>query len=134
MLPAPSDRARGCAVIAVNRTKGILLGDRIEVADSFFRRLAGLLGRPPLSEGEGLWILPCSSVHSIGMRYPIDVLFLGVRGEVIGAYPGFPPGRLTRLFSGAKGVLELPEGILLRTGTEPGDIVEFRDAPDARRS
>lgn len=134
MLPAPADRARGCAVIAFNRTKGSLLGDRIEVAESFFRRLAGLLGRQSLPEGEGLWITPCSSVHSIGMRIPIDVLFLDDRGKVIGAYPGFPPGRLSRLFFGAKGVLELPEGTLLRTGTERGDIVELQAAPDTRRS
>jgi uncharacterized membrane protein (UPF0127 family) len=121
-------------VIAFNRTRESLLGDRIEVADRFFRRLAGLLGRPPLAEGGGLWITPCSSVHSIGMRYPIDVLFLDDGGKAIGAYPGFPPGRISRLFFGAKGVLELPEGTLARTGTERGDIVEFREERDAPRS
>ncbi|NJD61574.1 MAG: DUF192 domain-containing protein [Deltaproteobacteria bacterium] len=134
MLPVSASRARGRTVTAANRTKGSLLGDRIGVADGFFRRLAGLLGRPPLSEGEGLWITPCSSVHSIGMRYPIDVLFLDVRGKVVGACPGLPPGRLSRLYFGAKGALELPEGTLSRTGTEIGDTVEFQEAPDVRRS
>lgn len=112
-------------MIAVNRTKGTILGDRIDRAETFFRRLAGLLGRRPLSAGEGLWIVRCRSVHSVGMRYPIDVLFLDETGKVIGIYPGFPPARLTRFHRRAKGALELPHGIVERTGTGSGDIVEF---------
>ena len=114
-------------MIAVNRTKGKILGDRIGRADTFLRRLVGLLGRPPLSEGEGLWIAPCRSVHSLGMRQTIDVLFLDATGKVIGVYPEFAPARCTRLFPGAKGALELPRGVLRRTGTGTGDIVEFRE-------
>lgn len=114
-------------MIAFNRTKGISLGDRVERAETFFRRLAGLLGRPPLSEGEGLWIAPCRSVHSIGMRGAIDVLFIDERGKVIGAYPRFTPMRITRIFREAKGALELPEGVLYRTATAMGDVVEFRE-------
>jgi hypothetical protein len=114
-------------VIAVNRTKGKILGDRVGRAETFLRRLVGLLGRPRLSEGEGLWIAPCRSVHSFGMRYPIDVLFLDDQGQVIGAYPDFPPMRLTRFFPKAKGALELPQGALQRTSTARGDFVEFRE-------
>lgn len=114
-------------MIAVNRTKGKILGDRIGRAVTFVSRLAGLLGRQPLSEGEGLWIAPCRSIHSIGMRYAIDVLFLDGTGKVIGAYPRFPPARLTRYHPRAKGALELPQGILERTGTGPGDLVELRE-------
>ena len=114
-------------MIAVNRTKGKILGDRVGRAETFLRRLVGLLGRKPLSDGEGLWIAPCSSVHSFGMRYTIDVLFLDRNGKVIGAYPGFAPMRLTRIFPKAMGALELPQGVLLRTGTSPGDLVEFRE-------
>ncbi len=114
-------------MIAVNRTKGKILGDRVGRAETFLRRLVGLLGRPPLSEGEGLWIAPCRSVHSLGMRHPIDVLFLDDQGQVIGAYPGFPPMRLTRFFLKAKGALELPQGALKRTNTSRGDLVEFRE-------
>lgn len=114
-------------MIAVNRTKGKILGDRISRAETFLRRLVGLLGRKPLSEGEGLWIVPCRSIHSLGMRHTIDVLFLDRRGMVIGAYPGFSPMRLTRIFPRAMGALELPHGVLLRTGTTPGDLVELRE-------
>jgi len=114
-------------MIAVNRTKGKVLGDRVERAETFFRRLLGLLGRRPLAEGEGLWIAPCRGVHSYGMRHPVDVLFLDERGKVIGAYPCFSPKRLTRFFPKAKGALELPQGVLQRTDTTRGDLVEFRE-------
>ena len=114
-------------MIAFNRTKGTILGDRVARAETFRRRLVGLLGRPPLAEGEGLWIAPCRSVHSIGMRRAIDVLFLDERGTVIGAYPRLSPMRITRIFREAKGALELPEGVLRRTDTAPGDLVEFRE-------
>lgn len=114
-------------MIAVNRTNGNILGDRVGRAETFLRRLVGLLGRPMLSEGEGLWIAPCRSVHSLGMRHTIDVLFLDDHGRVIGAYPDFPPMRLTRFFPDAKGALELPQGSLKRTNTARGDFVEFRE-------
>jgi uncharacterized membrane protein (UPF0127 family) len=114
-------------MIVYNLTRGKSLAERADRAETFFARLKGLLGRRPLADGEGLWISPCRSVHSIGMRYPLDVLFLDGQGKVIGAIPDFPPMRLTRIFPEAKGALELPRGALLRTDTACGDFVEFRE-------
>ena len=49
---------------------------RLFVAETWWTRARGLLGRPRIRADEGLWIAPCASVHGIGMRYAVDVLFL----------------------------------------------------------
>jgi uncharacterized membrane protein (UPF0127 family) len=113
------------AVRVVNRTRGILLGNRVRTASTFLSRLVGLLGTAAIAEGEGLWIVPCRSVHTLGMRYPIDVAFLDARGVVVGILEGLPPNRVGRVFRDARGALELRSGILAVTGTVPGDRLEF---------
>ena len=45
-------------------------------ADTFFTRFKGLIGAPSLTKGEGLLILPCNSIHTHVMRFPIDVLYV----------------------------------------------------------
>lgn len=109
----------------VNRTRGILLGDKVRTAGTFLSRLVGLLGTAAIAEGEGLWIVPCRIVHTLGMRYPIDVAFLDARGVVVGIQEGLPPNRVAHAYRDARGVLELRTGILAATGTAPGDQVEF---------
>jgi uncharacterized membrane protein (UPF0127 family) len=113
------------AVRVVNRTRGILLGDRVRTASTFLSRLVGLLGTAAIAEGEGLWIVPCRSVHTLGMRCPIDVAFLDARGVVVGILVGLPPNRVGRVFLDARGALELRAGTLVATGTLPGDRLEF---------
>jgi uncharacterized membrane protein (UPF0127 family) len=109
----------------VNRTRGIVLVDKVRTADTFLSRLVGLLGTAAIADGEGLWIVPCRSVHTLGMRYPIDVAFLDARGVVVGILEGFPPNRVGRVVRDARGALELRSGILAATGTVPGDRLKF---------
>jgi uncharacterized membrane protein (UPF0127 family) len=118
-------------VRVVNRTRGIVLGDKVRTASTFLSRFAGLLGTAAIADGEGLWIVPCRSVHTLGMRYPIDVAFLDVRGIVVGILEGFPPNRVGRVFRDARGALELRSGILAATGTAPGDRLEFEEGGPA---
>ena len=115
----------------VNRTREILLADKVRTAGTFRSRLAGLLGTAAIGEDEGLWIVPCRSVHTLGMRYPIDVAFLDARGIVVGTLEGFPPNRIGRIFRGARGALELRAGLLAATGTSPGDRLEFEEGGPA---
>lgn len=110
---------------AINRTRGTILGSRVRTAASFLRRMKGLLGTRELRRDEGLWIIPCASIHSFGMGYPIDVCFLDAAGEVVGLFPGVAPNRVIRHVPRAAGALELPAGTLEATGTERGDRVEF---------
>ena len=109
-----------------NITRDIVLGDMVREATTFFSRWRGLLGTEGLSTGEGIWISPCNSIHSFGMRFEFDVLFLDGGYRVEGLYRHFQRNRISRIFWKARGVLELPAGTIERTGTEVGDEVEFR--------
>jgi len=124
-------RGREGVVRVVNRTGEILLGDKVRTARTFLSRFVGLLGTAAIADGEGLWIVPCRGVHTLGMRYPIDVAFLDARGAVVGILEGLPPNRIGRVFRGARGALELRSGIFAATGTVPGDRLEFEEGGPA---
>ncbi|MFL5897455.1 MAG: DUF192 domain-containing protein [Solirubrobacterales bacterium] len=81
----------------------------IPVANGFRARLLGLAWRDRSAAGPGLLIPRCSSVHTFGMRFELDVFFLCSGGEVIGVRRRVPPGRLLWC-RGAAAVLEIPSG------------------------
>lgn len=108
-------------VSVMNRTRERLLGMRVGLADSWWLRLRGLLGRPELEPGEGLLLVPCSAVHTYGMKYPLDVLLLTRRGTVLATFPELAPWGRTPRLSDARYALELPAGTIEATGTRPGD-------------
>lgn len=110
-----------------NATRDRPLGDLVRRAHSFAARARGLLGRRALDEGEGLWISPCRAIHSFGIFFPFDALFLDAGMRILAVYPAFPPNRLSRFHRFAAGALELPAGTIARTGTRVGDRVEFLD-------
>ncbi len=95
-----------------------------EVADTSKKRRKGLLGRTSLSEGEGLWITPCEAIHTIGMKFPIDVVFLSRDRRVVKLKEAVPPGRIAVCLR-AHSVLELPAGTVAATNTAVGDRLEF---------
>jgi uncharacterized protein len=97
------------------------LGTRIGVADGWWSRSRGLLGRDALAPGEGLLLTPCRSIHMYGMRFPLDVAFLDREGTVVEIYADLAPGRRTGWHRTARHALELPAGTLAATGTGPGD-------------
>jgi uncharacterized protein len=70
-------------VRVVQEGSDVRVGWEVAVADSWWRRFRGLLGRPPLKEGQGLLLLNCDSVHTIGMPGAIDVAFLDAEGRVV---------------------------------------------------
>ena len=104
---------------------GIRLGSRVSIADSWWGRLRGLLARPPLKKGEGMLLLGCASVHTIGMTRAIDVLFLDADGKVVRSIPHLRPFRLGLGGYDAVHALELPAGRLGETGTVPGDRLSW---------
>lgn len=110
---------------ATDITSGKALAQRLVVAETFLSRLKGLLGRKELAPGDGLWIKPCNSVHTFGMRFPIDVVFLDRNMQVVSIVRGVRPGRAA-LHSKAASVLELPVGTLNATGTVIGNYVEIK--------
>jgi hypothetical protein len=109
-------------LVAVNETRSTVLADRVERVTAAGDRLRGLLGRSSLPSGEGLWIGNCSSVHTLFMRFPIDVVFLDRKvGEVVALIERMVPWRVTRVYLRAGSALEVPEGTIARTGTRVGD-------------
>jgi uncharacterized protein len=107
------------------------LGTRIGVADGWWSRSRGLLGRDALAPGEGLLLTPCRSIHMYGMRFPLDVAFLDREGTVVETYAELAPGRRTRWHRAARHALELPAGTLAATGTGPGDRLAWAAATPA---
>jgi uncharacterized protein len=96
----------------------------VDVADRGPARTRGLLGRQSLGEGEGLWIVPCEAVHTFGMRFAIDLVFLDRRNVVRKVRSSVPPWRLSGCLR-ARSVLELAAGSLERTPVHPGDKLDF---------
>ncbi len=107
-----------------NRTRDVLLGDRIGSASDSATRREGLLKRTGLETGEGLWIAPCEAVHCFFMKFTIDVLFLDKKRRVVKAVPSLKPWRVSACLR-AHSVLELPEGTIQESGTVTGDELEF---------
>lgn len=103
-----------------NETRNSVLADSAEIADTSASRRHGLLGRDNLPYGHALWIVPCESVHTWGMKFPIDVLYLDRKKRVRKLRKVMVPWRLSICFL-AHSVLELPAGVIEQTGTEPGD-------------
>lgn len=106
-----------------NVTRNVVLANRARVATSVWLRLKGLLGTKSLQDGEALLIRPCQSVHTFFMAYPIDVLFIDGNSRVVHLYSSLMPFRVSRYVRRAKSVIELPAGIIERTGTQIGDLV-----------
>ena len=109
-----------------NQTRGQILVNDGKIAHTFFERLRGLIGSCPLHDGEGLLIPSCQGIHSFGMSFPIDVLYLDSSGLVISAMHSMRPNRFGKVLFSAASVLELPSGTLLRTGTAVGDHLHTR--------
>ena len=106
-----------------NVTRGILVVTRGRSADNFFTRFKGLMGAPCLAAGEGLLILPCNSIHTHFMRFPIDVLYVSRDLEVVHVDQDMAPWRFGRIRRKAHFVIELPAGTAAATGTEVGDRI-----------
>ncbi len=113
-------------MIVENITKNQILADQAHGASSFLSRGRGLMFSPTLPEGGGLVIEPCNSIHMFFMRYPLDVIFTDREGRVLFMYRGIKPWRMGRLVRGARRAIELPEGTIDRTHTEPGDVLLLR--------
>jgi len=106
---------------AFNLTRQSFLSFGVEVADTHFARLRGLLGRLRLRGDEGLWIVPCQGVHTIGVLFPIDVVYLDEKLRVVHVVEHLGPFRFAPLRMGSSSVLQLPTRTLFWSNTQVGD-------------
>ncbi len=109
------------------------LASRMATAGSLWAKFMGLMGRASLPAGDGLWFPGENGIHMMFMRFPIDAVFVsrpaadGSR-TVLSVHRSLRPWTgLVPLVRGANGVLELPAGVIERTGTAVGDRLEIRE-------
>jgi uncharacterized membrane protein (UPF0127 family) len=114
---------------ARNLTREEPLADHLEIAVGLWGKFRGLMGRPGLPSGDGLWLPDSNGIHMMFMRFPIDAVFVG-RAAADGSRPVVALRRTLRPWTGivwyvrgAHGVLELPAGAIDSSGTQVGDLI-----------
>ena len=130
----PLKEKRGQRLMCVyNKTRETSIATEAVLADGYWDRLIGLLGKTSrwARVGAGLWIVPCHGVHTIGMLFPIDLIFVGKNKEVVRVEECVRPFRISAVCMKAKSILELPAYTVRRTGTCVGDFLEISDADAA---
>jgi len=115
---------------AINLRTGLSIAESVEVSNTAIARMRGLIGRDSLKEGYAIWLSPCNWVHTIGMRLPIDIIYLGkeVRGKggiVVALKEAVPKNTLTLPVLRAVSVLELPQGSIKDLDIRVGDRIEI---------
>ena len=121
----------------INLTKETWHATKVRKADNFFTRLVGLLKRTNLGPEEALWLMPSRGIHTIGMKFPIDIVFLNKSHHVVGLMSGLAPYRISAVHFNGYSVLELPNGTIKKSRTEIGDqfeisLVETSEMDDLR--
>lgn len=94
---------------------GRIVVPRLEVADTLWRQTVGLIGRDALTPDFGMWLQPCNGIHTLGMRFAIDVVFFDRTGTAIKSAAEVRPYRICGPLMKAHSVLELPAGALARS-------------------
>lgn len=112
----------------LNSTRQLVLARHAELADTFWSRFRGLMGRECLAEGDGLVLRPGGAIHTLFMRFPLDVLHLDRQGRVTHVLRAVPPWRLGPLLVGGAQAIELPAGAA--GPTAPGDLILLEAATD----
>lgn len=87
--------------------------------------MIGLLLHKSLQEGEGLWITPTNSIHTMFMRFPMDAAFLDKNGEVVALYDSMKPWRFSLIHFRAKVVVEAAAGVFRKYNVKKGEVLEL---------
>lgn len=112
-------------VRVINRTRDSVLADKAELADNYWTRFMGLMGRRELPAGTGLVLKPGGGIHMWFMRIPLDVIHVDKHDRVTHVLRGIKPWRFGPLFVGSKLAIELPAGAA--DGTQVKDEIQIED-------
>ena len=110
----------------VNQTRQTMVAVTVEMADNYFKRLFGLMGRPGLLPHHGLWIVPCKDIHSCFMRFEFDAIFVDKNHQVVHLIERMKPWRISKFVKNGHAVLELPAGAIAESRTEIGDQLQLK--------
>ena len=108
---------------------GSELVGRLLLATGMGQRMRGLLGRSDLPVGVGMWLSPCPSIHMLGMRFAIDVIFLDRQQRVGALRPNVKPGQLARGGRGAHSAVEVASGWLDLAALPVGTQLQVERSP-----
>jgi uncharacterized membrane protein (UPF0127 family) len=119
--------ARVATGYAFNRTRSTYLATELLIANSHWTRFRGLMATPSAQfrPGQGLWIVPCHGVHTLAMRFPIDVVYLDSDKTIVHLEKELKPWRMAAIRVRTASVLELPAGTVHDSGTTLGDQVDI---------
>lgn len=104
-----------------NLTRECFLSLNVKAADTIFSRLKGFIGRFKLRSDEGIWVVPSRGVHTLGLFFPLDLIYLDENHRVIHLVEYFPSFRIGPIKTQAESVLELPTHTIYSSHTQPGD-------------
>ena len=104
-----------------NATRECFLSLNVKAADTMLSRLRGLIGRFRLKPDEGIWVVPSQGVHSFGLLFPIDLIYLDENREVIHLVEHFRAFQIGPIKTKAESVLELPTHTIYSSQTQLGD-------------
>lgn len=104
-----------------NETRQSFLSLGVGIANTHFSSLKGLLGKRRLRNDEGLWVIPSQGIHTIGVLFPIDVIYLDANRKVIHLVEHLRPFRLAPVKPSCESVLELATRTICRSDTQIGD-------------
>ena len=104
-----------------NKTRESFLSLGVHAADTHLARLRGLLGRLRLKSDEGVWMIPSQGVHTIGLLFAIDLIYLDSERRVIHLIESFASFRIGPIRRRCSSVLELPTRTIYSSQTQVGD-------------
>lgn len=99
------------------------LASKVKLCENFMDRLLGLMFTKEMIGYDGLILEPCKSIHNFFVKFPIDVIFLTKKNEVVKVIKNFKPWDITRIYFDAYRVIELKQGAI-NTEVLPGDQLE----------
>jgi uncharacterized protein len=117
-------------LIVTNTARQTVIGESIEVAQTASQKVKGLLGRDCLEEGQGLLFKGAGSLHTLFMRFPIDIIYTDKKGKVVKVANAVGPFRLVAAPMRGYYAIELPAGAITASMTQVGDHLDFEAKAD----
>jgi hypothetical protein len=109
----------------INQNKNTVLAEDVIIADTPAKRMKGLLDRHEFKKGQAIILAPCNSVHTFFMRFPIDVVFIDRKNQVVKVISNLKPWRLSGIYPSACSCIELPANSIISGLASLGDFIAF---------
>lgn len=109
----------------INVKTGKIIADKLEMNDTYFSRLIGLLGRKGLENGQGIVLKPCNSIHTCFMRFSIDAVFISKDFKVLKIVKNMKAWKFSPIVLKSLYTLEVAAGTI--QDLDVGDEIKFTD-------